>query len=143
MFKIIKIEQDEIYERQAFNTLKRLTNSGHNLRMFGSAMLEGLCDTSKPITVAYVAKECVSNTIVAWGCIIKGETNKSGHVFVHPMYREEGLGKRIILKIVEETDSLEFYPVSQIGYSFYNKFVDPSNISTCFLDVFEEKSNNL
>lgn len=127
MFSLYKIDKKLIYKRNINSQLKVLTNRGDDLRNFGSAMLDGLNNDEQPIQHAYVIREGVCGRIVAWAACIKDYKNQSGHVFVLPHFRGQGLAKRALNEMLKDYPDIVFYPISLEGYNLF-KSVSPESV---------------
>lgn len=130
MINIKNIDKNKIYtDRHLHHSLSRLTNSGNDLLIFGSAMLEALNDNSKPIIKASLAIDNILNSVVGWSALIKLNDKLSLHVFVNQNCRKQGLSKRLIKNIIqdENLDNIYCYPISVHGYNIFSKYLKIEN----------------
>lgn len=137
MFSLYKFDSKKIYKKNIHTELKLLTNSGHDYSLFGSSMLDGLCDPTQPIKAAYVMRSGICGSVVAWGAIIQDHSNLSGHIFVNPDFRNNGLATHILKDMYSDNNSLVFYPTSDIGFNLFSKHCPKATIEKYYLKIKE------
>jgi hypothetical protein len=137
MFSLYKFDSKKIYKKEINSELKQLTNSGKEYDRFGSSMLDGLCDRTRPIKTAYVMRSGICGAVVAWGAVIQDHSNISGHIFVNPNFRNNGLATQILKDMYSDYNGLIFYPTSSIGFNLFSKYCPKSTIEKYYLKTEE------
>lgn len=130
MINIKNIDPNKIYnDRNLHRSLSRLTNSGNDFIIFGSAMLDALNDPDKPIVKSSLAIDNVIDSVVGWAALIRFDNKLNLHVFVNNNCRKQGISKRLIKDIIQDEDLNNIYchPISIHGYNLFSNFLKIEN----------------
>lgn len=114
-----------IYTKQARNLDSNELRQcyGLTLRNDGDMMymLKSCRRSSKQKTHTYLLKED-GKRILAWAIVFDTELEPSAYFYVRKPYRQRGLGKRLIKRILREWPGVVVYPHDEPSEAFFSNY---------------------